>query len=404
MTEERKRQTLQEFCLENDRPELLAQWHRTKNGGLTPSDVAARSNRKVWWQDELGHEWEQTLYNRTIGRCACPVCAGRVVLPGFNDLASLAPSLAAQWHPTKNGALTPQAVRPASSRKVWWLCEKGHEWQACISSRTAGTGCPVCANRKILAGVNDFATTHPALAAQWHSEKNGALTPQKISYGYDKKVWWRCEKGHEWQASPKTRVRENADCPICSNYVALAGYNDLATLYPQIAAQWHPTQNGSLTPRDVVGGSNRSVWWQCGLGHAWRSKIVDRTHGTNGCPYCANQKVLPGFNDLATIQPKIAAQWHPTLNGTLTPQDITAGSSRRVWWICQDGHVWRTKVCNRTGPTKQTGCPVCAGNVKVRGRQEYYAERFGVTAADAAARSICVPGGAKSTGRPAETE
>ena len=75
-----------------------------------------------------------------------------------------------------------------NSRKVWWRCEKGHSWQATIASRASGCGCPVCANRKILPGFNDFATTHPALAAEWHPTKNGDLTPQKISYGYDKKV------------------------------------------------------------------------------------------------------------------------------------------------------------------------------------------------------------------------
>ena len=96
--------------------------------------------------------------------------------------------------------------------------------------------------------------------------------------------------------------------------------------------------------------------------HLWRCK---------GCPYCVNKKVLVGFNDLASIEPKIAAEWHPTLNGALTPEKVTAGSNRKVWWLCPEGHVWRTAISNRTNAKKRTGCPVCAGNVSQKHRYLY---------------------------------
>ena len=363
--------TLKEYCIRSRRAELLQQWHYAKNDGLTPDAVTCHSRQKVWWIDRLGHEWQQEIYSRTALCRGCPFCAGREVLAGFNDLASTHPALSAQWDQEKNFDLTPQMVTAGNSRKVWWRCEKGHSWQATIASRTSGCGCPVCANRRILPGFNDFATTHPALAAEWHPTKNGDLTPQKISYGYDKKVWWRCTNGHKWQAAPKTRVRMGAGCPICANDVAQAGYNDLTTLFPAVAAEWHPTKNGNLTPSQVVSGSHQTVWWRCSLGHEWRAEIVDRTRGTNGCPYCGNKKVLAGFNDLASIEPEIAAEWHPTLNGALTPEMVTAGSNRKVWWLCPEGHVWRTAISNRTNAKKRTGCPVCAGNVSQKHRHLY---------------------------------
>ena len=368
MSAETRGMTLKEYCIRSRRAELLQQWHYAKNDGLTPDAVTCHSRQKVWWIDRLGHEWQQEIYSRTALCRGCPFCAGREVLAGFNDLASTHPALSAQWDWEKNFDLTPQMVMVGNSRKVWWRCEKGHSWQATIASRASGCGCPVCANRKILPGFNDFATTHPALAAEWHPTKNGDLTPQKISYGYDKKVWWLCANGHEWQAAPKTRVRMGAGCPICANDVAQAGYNDLATLFPTVAAEWHPTKNGNLTPSQVVSGSHQTVWWRCSLGHEWRAEIVDRTRGTNGCPYCGNKKVLAGFNDLASIEPEIAAEWHPTLNGALTPEMVTAGSNRKVWWLCPDGHVWRTAISNRTNAKKRTGCPVCAGNVSQKHR------------------------------------
>lgn len=85
-------------------------------------------------------------------------------------------------------------------------------------------------------------------------------------------------------------------------------------------------------------------------------------HGS-GCPYCAGRKALRGFNDLATVDPKTAAQWHPTLNGSLTPEMVTAGSRKKVWWQCSEGYVWKAAVYSRTG-SRKSGCPVCAGRAK----------------------------------------
>lgn len=283
-----------------------------------------------------------------------------------DNLKEKYPCLMLQWNWEKNILLNPEEVGPQSHRKVWWRCEKGHEWEATIASRVSGCGCPVCANRMILPGTNDLATTHPELVVEWHPTKNGDLTPQKVGAGYRKKVWWICEKGHEWQSAVHTRVQQVSGCPVCANYIVQTGYNDLATLFPAVAAQWHPTRNGNLKPEEIVAGSNRSVWWQCSFGHAWRATVVDRTRGTTSCPYCTNRKVLEGFNDLATVCPEVAAQWHPTLNGELTPQQVTAGSSRRIWWICAEGHVWRTAVYNRAGRDKRTGCPVCMGNCRLK--------------------------------------
>ena len=111
--------------------------------------------------------------------------------PGETDFATLWPELAAQWHPTRNGALTPSEVLPGSHRKVWWRCEKGHEWQAEVKTRVNGCGCPVCANRKLAEGENDLATLRPELAAQWHPTRNGSLTPEGHTAGTRRQVWWR---------------------------------------------------------------------------------------------------------------------------------------------------------------------------------------------------------------------
>lgn len=280
-----------------------------------------------------------------------------------------AAALLRQWHPTKNAPLTPEGLSYGSKQMVWWRCEKGHLWRAMVKSRVAGCGCPVCANRKINPGENDLGTTHPELARQWHPAKNGTLTPRDVVAGTTRKVWWVCEKGHEWRALVSSRAN-GAGCPVCAGKRVIPGENDLASQFPAVAAQWHPARNGALTAEQVSPYSNRRVWWACERGHAYRAAISARTTSGTGCPYCAGRKVLAGFNDLASREPGVAAQWHPTLNGALTAEMVTTGSHKKVWWQCPEGHVWKSMVYSRAGPQK-CGCPVCAGKVKP-GRAERY--------------------------------
>ena len=367
---DRLRVSLYEYCLSCGREDLLSQWDKERNAPLTPKDISYGSKQKVWWRCEKGHSWQAAAYTRTSNSAGCPYCTGRWIWPGENDLASKRPDLAAQWHPTKNGKLLPEQVMPGSNKKVWWICDKGHEWQATVKSRSNGTGCPVCCNRKLLPGENDLATTYPALAKQWHPQKNGRLTPRDVTAGSRKKVWWICKKGHEWQAMIALRTRGTSGCPVCAGKVIVSGDNDLAKIFPEIAAQWHPTLNGNLTPEMVSPYSNRKVWWQCELGHAYFASVSSRTMKGSGCPYCSGKKDLPGFNDLATVEPAIAAQWHPTLNGSLTPSQVTVGSKKKVWWLCPEGHSWQAVIYSRTG-SKKCGCPVCMGRVKVKHNQRY---------------------------------
>lgn len=352
------RKTLYDYCAEQKDTSLLQQWDVERNQGLSPQTLSYGSRRKVWWRCEKGHHWTAALYTRT-GGCGCPYCAGRIVCPGENDLASQRPRLAAQWQRELNLPLTPEMVPLGSHRKVWWVCEKGHQWQAAVNSRAAGSDCPYCANRALIPGENDLASTHPKLAQQWDSEKNSPLSPADLTSGSRKKVWWTCQKGHHWQASVASRTR-GASCPVCAGKVIVAEENDLKSLFPAIAAQWHPTKNNGFTPEACPPASNRRVWWNCPLGHSYQAAVSARTVNGSDCPYCAGRKVWPGFNDLKTLEPQLSQEWHPELNGSLTPEMVTTGSHRKIWWLCSQGHAWKAVIYSRTGP-QRTGCPVCAG-------------------------------------------
>lgn len=358
------RETLSEYCRNEQREELIDEWDNDRNQPLTPESISYGSKKHVWWVCAKGHHWQAAVHTRTGSGTGCPYCSGRRAITGETDLATRYPDLAKEWHPTKNGSLTPEQVLPGSHRMAWWRCSNGHEWRAQIKSRVNGAGCPICGNKKVQVGDNDLQSLYPLLAQEWHPAKNGALTPADVVPGTRRKVWWRCEKGHDYQASVASRVN-GSGCPICAGKKVLPGYNDLQSQYPELAKEWHPEKNGALTPAQVAPASNKKVWWRCEKGHDYQAVISARTMRGGCCPYCANKKVLPGYNDLATLYPSIARQWHPTLNGALTPQDVTPGSRRRVWWQCSEGHTWQAVVYSRTG-NQRCGCPVCSGRVSGR--------------------------------------
>ena len=363
-------ESLHDFCIREGRQKLLDQWVEDANLPIIPNIISRGSRCKVWWQCEKGHRWQVAVNNRTSSRTDCPYCSGRAAWAGETDLASRFPELVKEWHPTKNLPLTPERVLPGSEKKVWWRCSLGHEWQAEIRSRVDGCGCPVCVNRAVARGVNDLASQFPELAQEWHPTKNSTLRPWEVTFGAKRKVWWRCEKGHEWSASVQSRTLDGTGCPVCTGRMILSGENDMASQFPEVAREWHPTKNGPLLPSQVTPACKRRVWWLCPLGHEYMAAVGMRTMRNSGCPYCAGKKVLAGFNDLATMEPEVAAQWHPTLNNSLTPQMVTAGSHKKVWWTCAEGHIWKAVIYSRAGKQKR-GCPVCAGVVSGKRRARY---------------------------------
>lgn len=199
---------------------------------------------------------------------------------------------------------------------------------------------------------NSLAKKRPELAREW-SIKNAPVTPEQVSFGSNKRYWWKGSCGHEWQASVKARSY-GEKCPICTNTRIVAGINDLATLHPRLAEEWSPIN--SVPASAVAPGSHKKVFWRGKCGHEWSASIRSRVSGA-GCPYCAHHTVLPGFNDLATMFPKVAKEWSPR-NLPLKPSQVTAYSNKKVWWRCHEGHEWHTLISTRSYGSQ---CPYCSG-------------------------------------------
>lgn len=336
-------------CLQSVNPELAEEWHPTRNASLTPMSITSGSHKEVWWICTEGHEWKAAVYSRNIGN-GCPYCAGRKV-DNRNCFQAVNPDLAREWHPKRNATLTPRDVTAGCNEKAWWMCKKGHEWEAAINHRNRGSGCPYCAGQKV-SKDNCLQAINPRLAREWHPTMNSPLTPRDVTACTHKKVWWMCKRGHEWEASISNR-NKGRGCAFCSGRRANRE-NCLRAVNPRLSMQWHSSNNMPLTPDDITPGSSKVVWWVCRKGHEWKSNIYNRSRG-NGCPYCAGQKPTKE-NCLQTVSPRVTREWHPIKNAPLTPRDVTRLSRREIWWRCDKGHEWQETVINRF---KGFGCPVC---------------------------------------------
>lgn len=288
--------------------------------------------------------------------------ANAKLTPGTNDMATTHPKLAAEWHPQLNKPLTPESVSAGTGKSIWWRCtnDSRHVWPARAINRFNGAGCPFCSGRRPLPGVNDFETLYPNLAREWHPTRNGSKLPSEFLPNSHKKVWWQCSKvkKHEWETSVGHRLRTN--CPYCANRQISQGENDLASVDKGLARQWNLEKNKPLKASEVPAGSQKVVWWTCmDFGHEWEASVVSRHRG-NGCPYCANKKLLQGFNDLRTTHPNLASEWDFNKNETINPEDVMRGSNVKVWWICKSDstHSWFASIAPRA--SKGVGCPVCA--------------------------------------------
>ena len=198
------------------------------------------------------------------------------------------------------------------------------------------------------------------LMSEWDYEKNKNLDPAKITLGSHKNVWWKCPTcGYKWQqlVSEMSRKSNLPYCPCCTNRVLIKGKNDLSSTYPKIAKEWDFSKNKNLTPDNVTFKYCKRVWWICSKGHSYKQRIDNRTLRNEGCPYCSGNRVFRGFNDLATTSPNLAKEWHPTKNIDLTPYDVTANSTKNVWWKCPVGHEYKRTVHQRYAA--YTNCPIC---------------------------------------------
>ena len=235
------------------------------------------------------------------------------------------PELCKQWHPTKNGDLTPDDLTFGTKFEAWWLCPiaPGHEWDASTASRASrGRGCRAYDGKQVSV-TNSLQILFPELSEEWHSTKTGEFIPGDFTSKSIFKAWWKCPNGsdHEWQIEISVRSSGNG-CDYCRGQ-RVSVTNSLQTLFPEVAKEWHPTKNGDLTHSGVVAGSKSSAWWKCqeGPDHEWYTQIGSRTSAKRPGCRCCDGKQVSITNSLQSLFPEVPQGWHLIKNGSFTPAD-----------------------------------------------------------------------------------
>lgn len=230
-----------------------------------------------------GENFKISLGNLFIGR-KCSYCSGRKA--GLsNCLATNNLELSSEWHPTKNGNLTPYDVTCGSNKIVWWKCSNGHEWETQICYRSNNIGCPYCCHNLPSSDYNLY-VINPELCREWDYEKNESK-PEEYLPNSAKKVWWKCNKNHSWKAAIASR--NGHSCPYCLGKIPSANYN-LLIIHPLICLDWDYVNN-KKRPEEYCPSSGKKVWWKCHkCNFNWKASINSRSSNGNGCPNCNKSK------------------------------------------------------------------------------------------------------------------
>ena len=345
-------------------PEILHEWNDSRD----PKKTSLGSGKKINWKCRHGHEWQiaPSVRFRNNRVKECPTCKRG---PSLNETH---PEVLADWNDERD----PKEFTFGTGKSVSWKCHKcEHEWDVSPNARIKKdriVGCPSCVGGRIHSdGRNSLAVLHPEIASEWHETLNQPKTPHDVTAKSDFSAWWKCNAcENEW----KTNVynRHVNGCPYCQlGRLHTDGRNSLATLYPDIASEWHPEKNGSLKPSEIASGYGKKVWWYCDKStcehpHEWESSPNTRIGNQTGCPFCnGNQSFCPCDSIVAT-HPELVKEIHP--DETVNPEKLVSGSDIRIKWLCNKStceheHSWVTQVKNRA--IHGTNCPYCAVPAKV---------------------------------------
>ena len=287
------------------------------------------------------------------------------------NISLLPEELQCQWHEELNKHLGSIVIKPHSQRKVWWSCDQcpdslSHVWEASVTNRTQGTGCPFCSGKE-LCQHNTLARKAPQVAMLWDAKKNHPLSSDQVTCASHIRVHWKCHVClHEWQAPVMMKARRKTGCPKCAkaNGNKTAGGTrqkqpTFARAKHALLEQWdhdRNRENGNF-PGNTTLGSNKLIWWRChecpkGQMHSWQAWPGNRTgKSATGCPFCAG-RMLCECNSLQTICPSFAADFDIEKNG-VTAAQVTSSASIKYSWLSDEPGAKKRSVKQRTRYAKQ---------------------------------------------------
>ena len=366
-------------------PELLKMWDYKKNDslGIYPNKISKGTHKKVWWVCEKGHSCEQEIRSKVNGT-GCPVCSNRIILKGYNDLATTNPELLKEWNYEKNEekGITPYSISRGKEIKVWWKCSNCHsDYESYVYTKKENSGCPYCSNMKRKDGLNDIFTIEPKWKDYWDYELNEKenIKPSETSRHGKKNVNWICSKcGNRFKKTPH-HTTSDVLCNECAiEYGAtkktktiIEKNGSFADNCPEIAKEWDYQKNIGMKPEDFASNSKNKVWWICPVGHSYKTAIGYRTKGV-GCPQCAKELRI-SFPEkafvyyLSKLDNSIIESYEPEY---LMGKEIDIFINSKNIGIEYDGRMWhkdlkkdilKNKLCKENKITlyriREQGCP-----------------------------------------------
>ena len=339
-------------------PEAAAMW--SSKNKFSASEVTARCGKKAFFKcRDCGQEFEAAMYHIVNavdnGTTGCPICAGRRVVPGVNDLATKCPEIATMW--SSKNKFSASEVTAGCRKKAFFKCRNcGQEFEAEICNITKAvdngtTGCPVCRGLKAAPGINDLVSKYPEIAAMWSSKNK--LSVSKVTARSGKKAFFKCyDCGQEFEATIANIARAidngTTGCPVCAGKKIVPGVNDLASQCPEAAAMWSSKNKKSAS--EVAAKSNKKAFFKCrNCGQEFKTTIVRVANavdnGNTGCPVCVGKKIVSGVNDLASQCPEAAAMW--SSKNKLSASEVAVKSNQKAFFKCRDcGREFEAAICN----------------------------------------------------------
>lgn len=337
----------------SDRERLQNAWHPSNSDKI---ENIVSVQEYVWFWPECGasHKYESTPL-RELKRKSCPICSGLILLDKVNDLDTLRPDMAVQYSP-KNDVPSNSHTR-LSSYNALWVCNAGHEVMQEVRKKWKGSSsCLVCDMRIIVPYANDFLTLNPHLEGSWDYEKNN-VDPRTVKSSSKVLFWWKCDKGHSWNATVNNRVNNDSGCRVCSNRAVQSGVNDSATMFPDLVRVWESFSDNP-DPRETLFNTTKvKVKLLCSENHTYLTTPHNINRGRGGCPYCVGNALLKGFNDLAFKAPESLTWWDYSKNES-KPDEVSFGSHIKYWFLCPQKHSYKASAQKFYAGKR---CPYCAG-------------------------------------------
>ena len=367
-------------------PELTSYWSSKNTQKIDEITLSEAKNKKyIWLCDCCNLEFNEKLSivldkfsninNRELKKI-CPYCNKKIPKPE-ESLGYKKPFLKSEWLENINGDI--YNVFSNSNDIIEWICRKCHRnFKAKISNRAEDDKCcPYCSNRILIKGINDLATTHPHLIKEWSNLNDRQLSclTNKSSY----KAWWKCSVcSNTYQQVVSSKLISKTSCPYCRKTKVLKGFNDLATTHPWLIKEWSTLNDRDRDSSSIMCNSNYRAWWKCAeCSKEYRQSVKKKIlMNKSCCPYCRNNNVLIGLNDLATTHEYLLNEWDYLNNILLAkPTEIDEKSNKIVWWICKDdpNHRYKFKINEKIKYEKRNliTCKICKG---LRRKQEHFVQ------------------------------